>query len=349
MLLTLLATLSLAPATLVRLSVEGNGYLQFAQDGHALYTSSAPLTIVDGWLSYPSGAPLLPTLRVPKDTIRVDVDEDGNVFAATRRFRARVGRISLATFAPGTDLRRHGSFLVSSSLPKYKGPGDDNAGTIRVLDPDEESPATPVPSPTTKFLDPTVHRNDEFIQGWLNRKPDEVFVRTSTVYSGSAEITVSSRADVDTDQFTLGDIAVIDAEPELRAALMTAHVGNTPKPGKKLSIRRESILRRLESQGFDVDDLKIDIPRRAHLVRRGQKSSADAIKEAALQAASTIYNDQELKASMRMDSDFAPIGAINYEVESCVATSKGAVVIVVTKVDGERYKSHVVRVSAGGH
>src|SRR5689334_17161112 len=97
MLITLLATLSIAPAPMVRLSVEGNGYLQFAQDGHALYTSSAPLIAVDGWLSYPNGAPLLPTLRVPKETVRVDVETDGDVYAATPYFRAHVGRITLAT------------------------------------------------------------------------------------------------------------------------------------------------------------------------------------------------------------------------------------------------------------
>src|SRR5512142_1663439 len=108
MLLMFAATLSLAMKPTICVSVEGNGYLQFAKDGHALYTSSAPLTIVDGWLSYPERAPLLPTLRLPDGTVRVEVDSEGTVFAATRSYRAKVGQISLAVFKPGDDLRETG-------------------------------------------------------------------------------------------------------------------------------------------------------------------------------------------------------------------------------------------------
>src|SRR5438477_12067563 len=130
MLWTLALTLSLAAAPTVNVSVEGNGYLQFAQEGHALYTSSAPLTVVDGWLSNPSGAPLIPTLRVPEGTIRVDVDAQGNVFAATKYFRARVGQISLAVFDSSNDLRPLGTFLVASSVPKLEAPGAGEAGIL---------------------------------------------------------------------------------------------------------------------------------------------------------------------------------------------------------------------------
>src|SRR5579885_2120457 len=93
MLITILATLSIVKSPLVTVSVQGNGFLQFAQNGHALYTSSAPLIVVDGWLSYPNGAPLLPTLRVPSDATRLDIDADGNVLATTPHIHARVGRI----------------------------------------------------------------------------------------------------------------------------------------------------------------------------------------------------------------------------------------------------------------
>lgn len=345
MLLTLLATLSIA-APMVRVSVEGNGYFQFAHEGHALYTSSAPLIVVDGWLSYPNGAPLLPTLRVPQDTTRVDVDADGNVFAVTRNYRGRVGQISLATFSPGADLRQYGSFLVSSATPTYRTPGNGDTGTIHTLNPGETAQPTPVPAPvTTSTVDPAINRNDEFVQEWVNRRPEHLMSQV-TVHSGPASITVSLQSDITDDIYSLSDIAVIDADEELREALMSVRIGDTPKPGKKLNVRKDTILRQLEAQGFDTKDIKIEIPRRAFLKRQGQKASSEAITAAALKAAAEILGDRDLKASIHMDTDYAPNGTLAYEVESCTPTPKGAVVIVVTKVDGERYNSHVVRVSA---
>jgi hypothetical protein len=346
MLVTLLATLSIATAPMVRVSVEGNGYLQFAQDGHALYTSSAPLITVDGWLSNPNGAPLLPTLRVPEGTKRVDIDEDGNVFAVTNHFRGRVGRISLATFSPGADLRPYGSFLVSSATPKYKEPGDGDAGTIHVLNSSEPTPITPTPAPAPSE-EVVVSRDDEFVQGWLNRRPEEPSPIT-TVRSGTAHIVVSSQSDINADQYALGDLAVIDADPALRQALISARIGDTPKPGKKIGVRRETILRQLQSQGFDTSDFQIEIPRRAYLARHGQQASGDTIRDMAVKAAEQVCGERDYKASLHMESDYAPEGAIGYEVESCTPTPKGAIVIVVTKIDGERYNSHVVRISTNG-
>ena len=344
MLLSLLATLSIAAAPMVRVSVEGNGFLQFAQDGHALYTSSAPLIVADGWLSYPNGAPLLPTLRVPDGTQRVDIDEDGNVFAVTSGFRGRVGRISLATFSSDADLRPYGSFLVSSAQPRYEAPGKGDAGTIHVLTPTEATPPNTTEG-TEPLEDISVSRDDDFVQEWINRRPD--FLKpVGTVRSGEAHIVFSSESDINADRYTLGDLAVVDADSGLRDALISAHIGDTPKAGDKVGIRRDAILRELQSQGFDTSDFKIDIPRRAFVTRRGQRASSDQITAIALAAAKRVCANGDLKASLRMDTAYAPDGPLAYEVESCTPTKSGAIVIVVTKVDGQRYNSHVVRISA---
>ena len=349
MLLSILASMSLAAAPMVRVSVDGNGYFQFAEDGHALYTSSAPLIVDNGWLSYPNGAPLLPTLRVPDGTIHVEIRQDGEVFAATQSFKARVGRITLATFAPNADLRPYGSFLVSSALPSYTEPGD-GAGTIHVLGANDPTPAPVAPpavvatSETVK-TDPAISPDDDFVQDWLDRKPEELPMRENAMPSGAAHITISSESDVNDDVYSLGDIAVIDADDTLRTALQSARIGDMPKPGAKSGVRRDAIMRELQSQGFDTSDFQIDIPRHAFVTRRGQKASRDAIMDAALGAASKIYANGDLKASLHIDSDYVPDGTVDYEVESCTPTRKGAVVIVVTKVDGARYNSHVVRIS----
>jgi len=346
MLVTLLATLSIAiPSPMVRLSVEGNGYLQFAEDGHALYTSSAPLVVMNGWLSNPNGAPLLPTLRVPDGTVKVDVDQDGDVFAATRHYRGLVGRISLATFRQGADLRQSGSFLISSERPTYEQPGSGDAGTLRILTPGESAPETIAPAVQP---DVAVSVTDDFVQSWLNRRPNEIGDAPHDVPSGFAHIVVASESDIDTDNVSLGDIAVIDAGDQLRQALSTARIGDTPKAGKKEDVKVETIERHLESLGFDTSKFQIDIPRHAFLTRHGQRLSEDAITNAAIEAAEKVCGERDLKASVHIDSDYAPLGELSYEVESCTSTPRGAVVIVVTKVDGERYKSHVVRVSTGG-
>jgi len=349
MLITIFATLSLVTKPSVNVSVEGNGFFQFAERGRALYTSSAPLVVVNGWLSNPNGAPLLPTLRVPDGTSRIEVEEDGDVYATTPNFRARVGRISLATFRPGDDLRRLGKCFISSSMPIYKEPGEGNVGTIKVVDKIDNDPMRdpdPVPmplAPAPTFGVPT--RDDSFVREWIERVPSEPALPYTKTISGEAHISIATQTDCLSDRFTLGDIAVIDASSDLRSALMNAQIGDTPKPGKKMQVKKDAVLRELTKQGFDTEQISIDLPDRATVTRRGQEISADSIKDAAIQAASQLLGTDHLKANVHFDYKFAPLGDLTYTVESCVKSRRGATAIVVTNVNGQRYNSHVVRIS----
>jgi hypothetical protein len=350
MLWTIALTLSLVTAPTVNVSVEGNGYLEFTQGGHALYTSSAPLAVVNGWLSYPDGAPLLPTLRVPEGTTRVDVDAQGNVFAATKYFRAKVGQISLAVFDGPNDLHALGSFLVSSTVPKLEAPGIGDAGTIHVLKSGELAPAmivtTPQPVATTQPID---NSNDAFVYNWVHqpelvRDPDPVPIKPMP--TGHADIRITGFSDTPHDRFTLGDIALIDAPAELKEALWNAQLEETPQIGKKLTLNRKQILDDLDKLGFDTSDFSIQLPRRASVQRSAQQVSSDQITQVAINAAADVLGqDMPMKAKVHMDGVGVPLGEMTLVAESCTPTSGGASVIVVTKINGERYDSHVVKVS----
>lgn len=350
MLWTVALTLSLVTAPTVNVSVEGNGYLEFAKGGHALYTSSAPLTVVDGWLSNPDGAPLLPTLRVPEGTLRVDVDAQGNVFAATKYFRAKVGQMSLAVFDGNNDLRPMGSFLVASTRPKLESPGVGDAGTIHVLKSGERAPvvaapAAPAPLVTTAAMP---NANDAFVYNWVHQ-PDLVrdqLVAPKPMPTGHAEIRITGFSDTPHERFTLGDVALIDAPADLKDALWNAQLEETPAVGKKLMLNRREILSDLNRLGFDTDDFNIQLPRRAYVQRSAQQVSSDQISQVAIQAvADFLGQDVPMKAKVHMDGDAVPLGEMSLVAESCTPTSGGASVIVVTKINGERYDSHLVKVS----
>ena len=351
MLWTIALSLSLVTAPTVNVSVEGNGYLQFAQEGHALYTSSAPLTVVDGWLSNPNGAPLLPTLRVPEGTIRVDVDAKGNVFAATKYFRARVGQISLAVFDGANDLRPMGSFLVASTRPKLETPGIGDAGTIHVLKSGEAAPVTVAPALRAPVVAVASipNANDAFVYNWVHQ-PDLVRDRQPTAAKpmpkGRADIRITVLSDTPHDRFTLGDVALIDAPAELKEALWNAQLEETPAIGKKLTLSRREIINDLDRLGFDTSDFSVQVPRRACVRRSAQQVSQDEISQVALEAAGDVLGqDMPMKAKVHMNGDAVPLGEMTLVAESCTPTNDGASVIVVTKINGERYDSHVVKVS----
>ncbi|MEA2553370.1 MAG: hypothetical protein QOJ65_1546 [Fimbriimonadaceae bacterium] len=325
----------------VRVSIEGNGYLQFVKDGRALYASSASLTVTDGWISNSEGATLLPTLRVPNGTTAIEVDPKGYVFASTSSYRAQVGRIYLAVFRAYDDLRPVGPYLVSSALPGFHAAGEPGVGEFRILKSDEAIPATPQPvvgpSPVSTFV------ND-----WVNR-PEVARTEaalTRSVPTGNATVTIVEAAETTADRYTLGEIASVEADSELRQALIATEIGNTPGLGRKRKLRKDDILKALKSAGFDTSSITIEAPKQANIQRRAQQVSEDGITAAALEAAGQIYGpDTAMKARVKVRDAQLPVGDVAFEAESCIPTKSGASVIVVTKVNGERFNSHIVRIS----
>lgn len=346
MLTTIALSLTLAFRPSVGVKVDGDGYLQFVEDGHAVYASSARLTVVDGWLSTPSGAPMLPTLRMPADTVGVDVDADGNVYAATRTFRAKVGRISLALFDRGDDLRAYGEYVVSSERPRLVEPGAAPAGTISVLGASEPLPATVAPAAAATYA--LVPASDPFVKRWMTgNAPEPPALPTFAPRSGNALISVAAQADSNNERYTLGDIAVIDAPDTLRRSLWSIPIGDTPALGRSRRIRKDKILASLKQAGFNTDGFRVEVPDGASIQRRAQTVAKDEISEVAMSAAAKVLGSGvSMKAKSRLPDPAVPVGHVEYVAESCVPTRSGASVIVVTKVNGERFTSHVVKVIA---
>ena len=345
--LALTVSLNMAPS--VRVSVEGNGFLQFVQDGHALYASSAPLTVVDGWIANADGAPMLPILRVPSGTVKVDVDREGNVFAATRSFKGKVGQISLAVFGPNSDLRPYGSFLVSSQRPQQQLPGDGSAGLIHVLTPAEALPETPKPEPMAAR--PLPSPNDAFVRNWVNF-PAEIFkpsdARVAPVV-GPATITVNIDSDAPSDHYTLADIAQISADDSILKSLEGTRIGDTPVLGKQGKVTKERVVEALANAGFDTDLIKIEMPGRAFIRKSSQAVLPDTICGVAEEAAKKIYGqDAQAQGRLRGQISVVPAGNVELHVESCIQTSYGASVIVVSELNGARLFSYSVRVSVNG-
>lgn len=347
MLTTVVLSLSLVISPTVRVKVEGDGYLQFVKDGHAVYASSAPLTVVNGWLSTPDGSPMLPTVRVPNGARSVDVDPEGNVYVALNTFKAKVGRISLALFDSNDYLQKYGSFIISPDKPRLTEPGED-AGLIKVLRPGESLAPTVAPATANPLVLPTVSSADPIVRRWVD-SPETLreapTLPTFAPRSGSASITVSNKSETLNDRYTLGEIAVIDADLSLRQALWSVEIGDTPAYGRTLKLKKSQILSSLKKIGFDTKDFEIELARGATLTRRAQPVERDAIAETAIEAAAKLLGDSNLTAKARLSEDVAPVGEIEYVAETCIRTNRGATVIVVTKVDGERFSSHVVKVS----
>ena len=82
-----------------------------------------------------------------------------------------------------------------------------------------------------------------------------------TVAAGNLRIKVSSSTLLDGDSVYLGKIAEIDGEdPLLVDRLKGMYIGRAPLPGNTLEFEATDLNRRLKQNGFDPDDLMLQIP-----------------------------------------------------------------------------------------
>lgn len=175
--------------------------------------------------------------------------------------------------------------------------------------------------------------------------PAQPYTAVSARQPGLYACRANSRLLSPNDHFTLGDIATIDASEDLKRALAGAQLGDTPVIGKKLSLSRKAIIDALGKLGFDTSDFNLRLPRSAEVHRSSQPLPADSISKVAIAAAGPILGqDAELRAEVVAPDVAVPLGKIELYAETCVQTQSGATVIVVTKINGSRYDSHVVRV-----
>lgn len=312
--IAVLSLVVLAGPLSLDVKVDGAGYMRFVSEGRVVYANSAQLTVVRGSLGHKSGALLLPTIKIPSNAPSLSVDLEGRVFAGS----SNVGRLVLALFGEGDPLKPSGSFLVAANRPKLSNPGEGLAGVIRM--------AGYAPIPQTEPA--------------KTIKPVNKITR-----SGNAVIVVSGESEASGERFLLGEIAQISASPELTETLKAIEIGDTPAIGVSRGLDVRQIAARLKAEGFEVDDLSIEIAPGSKVHRKAQIIPAADFERVAVEAARQALGDAvPLIAQVSTQEFKAPMGKLELVAESCVTNSSGASVLIAVKIDGRRYNARQIQV-----
>lgn len=108
--------------------VDGEGYLRFVREGRIVYASSATLAVNQGALCA-KDLPVTPTIRIPANAVRLEVDLSGNVYAVAGAKKTACGRFVLAKLETTPTSDR--GFLVSACRAVIGNPGEGTFGVIR--------------------------------------------------------------------------------------------------------------------------------------------------------------------------------------------------------------------------
>ncbi|MBF0529452.1 MAG: flagellar basal body P-ring formation protein FlgA [Deltaproteobacteria bacterium] len=97
-----------------------------------------------------------------------------------------------------------------------------------------------------------------------------------TAWGAEIQARINSEVEVENDQLVFGDLAEIAGpDSDLKTDLGKVFLGTAPKPGQKLTWRRDYIEKRLKSADFPMDQLDLDLPDTVMVVRAGQKIDND--------------------------------------------------------------------------
>ncbi|MCO5296659.1 MAG: hypothetical protein M9921_07365 [Fimbriimonadaceae bacterium] len=318
-LLALLPALILGAAH-VDVRVDGDGYLRFVRDGRVAYAKQAVLEARDGKLCHVSGPAILPTIRVPEGAEAISVDLEGRVSCTAAGRTSEVGRLVLALFEGGTAMREVDGLLVSPDRPHVGNPGEGTCGVIRT---DGAAATTTTAAPQ----------------------------RTATpapAYSGKgATIVVRPQTEVSGGAILLGDIADIQAAPELLDSLRQVVLGDTPPMGVPRILDRDRVLTRLRAAKIETADLLLTVPEKAEVRRRSAKvTNAEFIDAAALYARQQLSSEVALESKDEYPEMAVPEGKL--ELRGTSMTQYGATisVVVAAVVDGKPVRSRTVRFTA---
>lgn len=298
-------TLLLAASVQTTISVEGDGYLRFVQEGRTVYAKAATLHVRNGQLASIEGPRLLPAVAISSQPTGITVSEDGRITIDTNAGSFVAGRIRLARFPSNATLEPVGSFLVATLRPELGFPGENGFGNIGHLG----QPETP----------------------------------RSLQSNSSVRIVVKPRSEVSSDRFKLGDIAEVKAPEAIAAKLRSVDIGDSPSYGVERGIDRSQVLGRLRMAKVLPEDVSIEVPASAVVVRKSQFVEHTQIVDAARAAAA-----QELGMSTTLTEEgkgtklSVPPGKLTFEAEA-VANSRDKVrVTIAILVDGKRYNSRTI-------
>lgn len=312
MVTTLLCGLVLG-GTGVRVRVDGDGYLRFVRTGLIVYAKVSTLKVQDGMLSSAEGYPLAPRLAVTGNTANLKIDLEGNVSAGGKT----VGRIVIAMFPGSTKFtQKDGFYRTTGVRASLANPGEGLAGVIRC----DDQPANETPA----------------------------HVATHETYApGRATVTFPSRAESNSEDVILGEVAQIEGDPAVVAKLATLTIGKTPTLGIDRPVKKTDLQARIQAIGFSPDAIEVICPLDATVSRKTDKvTSTELVKCATDAIAAQFHFTGELRPLQAQTDLIVPPG--DHELVSGVPTRNGGSmsVVVTIRVNGKDFKQRTVSLCA---
>lgn len=315
-------SLLLAATPTVDIHVEGQGLLRFIRDGRMVYAKSATLTVADGKLAHQSGLPTIPSINIPGNCESISVAEDGTVKLASGGSERTAGRLNIAVFANEAGLGKEAGFFVSPDRPKLVMPGVEFG---RIVTKGAEAPAKPVEKadpPTTVPVD------------------NQAAVAENTIQ-------VREFTEIDSDDYTLGMIADINAPTELKARLEAIELGTTASVGVKRPVPTSVIQAKLRAEGIDPAQFNFVVPKTAAVARRGQTVDGEAILAAVSESVRRQLGEAaEIALDQPVDPMVVPTGKLTLAVDKPFFSGTRCSATVVAYVDAKRCDTRVVRLKA---
>lgn len=330
------AALVLSPSTAsLPLYVDGEGVLRFEREGRAVYARDAVLEVRDGRLVNSLGHPLLPEVSVAGSPDKLEAALDGTLTAVYGQARRELGRIVLARFGADFRLIESKGMLIAGDRPKIGSPGEDVFGVIRSgrrpqpgAGAQPSAVQTPIgPAPAQQAASPAGAAKEP------QPRPAP----------GIITVAVRQTAEIDAASFTLGDLAEITGPEDAAAKLRAMEIGATPALGVVRPIDRLTIEARIARAGFLLERVKLTIPDRVTVVRKGQPiTHEDFVKAATTAAARGAAPGVQFESAEPGPAMIAPKGELILTAGEPTISRDRATVTITVSVDGKRFNSRTV-------
>ncbi len=306
-----------------QIRVDGEGYLRLVREGRVVFARSGSLTVSAGKLALEGGATFLPAISYSGDVSQLEIGLDGTVSA----HGAKLGQIVLGVFASQPSQQPSG-FYASPERPSLANPGEGATGVIRFGEGKAAVLAASKPQPQPSA---TLKQEPVVKEPLANAESVAVPVPPTS----GVGIGIRRQSQVQTDYFTLGQIAVLKGDSKLIQMLQTIEIGDTPAVGVLRRLDLARINARLRGAGIDLNRVRIGLPENATVTRAGQIVTDADFEATAVQALEEKFGRYgTLKLDRGQGSLTVPIGERSLRLEDATPNAQGFRVTVAVLVDG---------------
>lgn len=323
-LLTALVTgllLGRAASAGLSVTVDGDGYLRFAQAGRICYAKSAELVVTNGSIGLSNGTKLAPAISATTLS-GATIDLEGHITVNGRV----LGRIVLAVFTSPQD--ESGATFYATERPSLGNPGEGTCGVIRVNGQVTVTRGEPTPIKAQQAMK-------------VPEKP--IKASLSTDLPGKTIVTLPDKIALVEDTITLGAIATIKAPAAIAEKLNGIVLGDTPMLPIERVVDRTRIAAKIKLAGIDPETISLIGPEKVKVSRKGQDVTHQKFVEAAIAGAKIKGYPGTLECSIPGPDITVPIGDLQLVCESVSGPNTDLNATVGIYVDGKRYNSRIVK------